>query len=176
MKAMFTKTAVVLASTLALSGCMSSFGGLYGDDSGPVQTAPTARSGVIEVGEFNTSTMAPLQIQIEDLLARRGQIMDVEAAREWEQVLQQYGSYDGRFEVAVLTVMARNELEGNHRQAFYQVADRLCAHVDRFSVRHPETEFVLAMADVLSDGTHSCDKLDRSGRITQGLAELLATQ
>ncbi len=176
MKAMFTKIAVVLASTLALSGCMSSFGGLYGDDSVPVQPTPVAKSGVIEVGEFNTSNMAPLQIQIEDLLARRGQIMDVEAAREWEQVLRQYGSYDGRFEVAVLTVMARNELEGNHRQAFFQATDRLCAHVDRFSVRYPETEFVLAMADVLSDGAHGCEKLDRSGRITQALTELLATE
>jgi hypothetical protein len=159
-----TKTTLVLVlSSLLLAGCLGN------------NVRPDAKQGYVSVGRVNHSDMASVQAQIEDLLVGEGIQTATQRRVAWSRLLRSYESSDGRFELAVLTAMAMDQLAADQRHAFLRTAAQIRDRVDEDTGLAPETEAVLALADALGKpGDPPYNPHRDKGRVTHAVENLLA--
>lgn len=158
------KTGLILLGALMLGGCMT-LGG-----NGIVR--PDVQSGYVAVGQTNSSEMAAVQEQIEALLNDNSGAAERQLG--WKQLLTAYRSRDGRFEIAVLTALAMDQLEAGQRYAFLDTAAQIRDHIDEDAMLMHETEMVLAVAQAMDTGAQRpYNPVRDKGRITRVVEDLL---
>jgi len=160
----YIKTGLTMIGGLMLSGCMT-FGG---DEI----VRPDVPSGYVAVGQINTSEMAVVQQHIETLL--NDSSGTAERQLRWKQLLATYRSRNGRFEIAVLTALAMDQLEAGKRYAFLETAGQIRDRIDDDAMVMPETEMVLAAAQAMDTGAQrSYNPVRDKGRVTRVVEGLL---
>ena len=160
----YIKKGLTLLGGLMLSGCMT----LGGNE----MVRSDVPSGYVAVGQTNTSEMATVQQQIEALL--NDSSGTAERQLVWKKLLATYRSRDGRFEIAVLTALAMDQLEAGQRYAFLETAGRIRDRIHDDAMLQPETEMVLAVAQAMDTGAQRpYNPVRDKGRITRVVEDLL---
>ena len=156
---------VVFISIFLLSGCIS----------GNNQVRPDAKSGYISVGKVNNSDVAVAQNKIESLLYSHNITTTSQRQSEWQELLNSYTSRDNKFELAVLTALALEQLSNNQQHSFLITARKISDQIDQYSALPPETELVLIVAQYIdpSEETPYNPSIDKS-RVTLAVETLLS--
>ncbi|HFD31922.1 MAG TPA: hypothetical protein ENJ28_04310 [Gammaproteobacteria bacterium] len=106
--------------------------------------------GIIQVGYKNSSPLAGLQKDIEEVISNQSFSEMSYQTMFLENLVNQYGSHDGRFEQAVYCALAISYLEQGKRPDFLRTAELLSTYLTDKTYLTPEIQYVMDVYQVMS--------------------------
>ncbi len=157
------KNIIIGTALISLLGC-----------SGAYPTRPDAKKGVVTVGQINSTELANVQREIEEILASSGHQTITQRQARWKRLLNSYQSKYGDFELAILTAMAMDQLAEDQRNSFFHTVAEVRKRINEDTPLSAETEMVLALADALKIKNKAENKTDYSkGRVSRAVESVL---